>query len=103
MVLNLLVQNVAQFLSAPGVMSGGKNAVSSVKQSPNFFLLMLFTLLILLVKGLIVYLAYNMLMPKLIYSISKDKNLEEIEENFKPLSYIESVIFVILANTLFSG
>jgi hypothetical protein len=97
MVFNLLVQNVAGFMSG-----GAKNSVNGI-QKPNFFILMLITLALLLVKGFIVYLSYNLIMPKLIYSISKDRTLEDIEENFRSLSYLESVIFVILANTLFSA
>ena len=97
MVFGLLLQNASQMLS------GGAKNTSSGSRTPNFFVLILFTLVVLLVKGLIVYLAYNLIMPKLIYSVSKDKNLDEIEENFRQLTYMESVIFVILANTLFSG
>jgi hypothetical protein len=98
MVLNLLVQNIMSNISG-----GAKNFVNNSPKS-NLFTVMLITLILLLVKGFIVYLAYNLLMPKLIYSISNDKRtLEDIESNFIPLSYMESIIFVILANTLFSA
>ena len=97
MVLNLLVQNMISSMSG-----GGKNNINGY-QKPNVFVIMLITLLLLLIKGFIVYLAYNLMMPKLIYSVSKDRTLEDIEENFRPLSYMESIIFVILTNTLFSA
>ena len=97
MVLNLLVSNLITSMSG-----GSKNTLNGV-QKPNFFVLMLITLLFILIKGFIVYLAYNLIIPKLIFSVSKDRTLEDIEENFRPLSYLESIILVILANTLFSS
>jgi hypothetical protein len=96
MVLNLLAQNIVSSMSG-----GSKN--NNISNKPNFFTVMLITLLLILVKGFIVYLAYNLIMPKIIYSVSKDRTLEDIEDNFRPLSYFESVIFAILTNTLFSS
>jgi hypothetical protein len=41
-------------------------------------------------------------MPKLMFSVAgAGKTLEDIENNFRPLTYWESLILVILTNTLF--
>jgi hypothetical protein len=59
-------------------------------------------LISIFIKGLIVYLGYNLLMPKLMFSVAgAGKTLEDIENNFRPLNYWESVILLILTNTLF--
>ena len=83
----------------------GKNLDSnssmySTKQT-NVLIILLMTLIAILLKGLIVYLLYNFMAPKIIYSLSENKTLEIIESNFKPISFSESVLLVILTNTLF--
>jgi hypothetical protein len=104
------MQNVAELFTSNSLMSGGKasNKISmegiNSSSKQNFILISLFTyLIILLIKGFIVYLLYNLLMPKLIYSLSENKSLEMTEINFKPISFSESILLVIFTNTLFSS
>lgn len=108
----LLVQNIADLFSMSSIMQGGKmnnsmnngmnSAIYNGKQK-NILMIILMLLILLLVKGLIVYLLYNFMMPKIIYSLSENKSLEIIESNFKPISFTESVLLVILFNVLFSS
>jgi hypothetical protein len=106
MVFNLFVQNIAQLISTPGFMSGGKMNKSlnnlSYSQQPNAFVLFFISLLLLLLKGFIVYILYNNFLPKIIYSLSDKKSLEDVENNFKNLNYMESILLVIFTNTLFT-
>jgi len=60
----------------------------------NIFLL---ALTIFILKVFLVYYSYNHIAPKLISNF-QDKPVE----NFKPLSFLEAAIFVILANNLFT-
>lgn len=103
-VTTLLVKNIAELFSMSSLMQGGKmnNSMNNGKQK-NIFVIILILLILLLIKGLIVYLLYNFMTPKLIYSFSENKSLEIIESNFKPISFSESVLLVILFNVLFSS
>lgn len=99
---NLLIQNIAELFTMSSVMNGGKsNNVGYTNKQTNVFIILLMTLFFILIKGLIVYLLYNFMVPKIMYSLSEGKTLETIESNFKTLSFSESVLLVILANTLF--
>jgi cytochrome b subunit of formate dehydrogenase len=104
----LLVQNIADLFSMSSFMQGGKmnnsmNSSTYNSKQKNILMIILILLILLLIKGLIVYLLYNFMMPKLIYSFSENKSLEIIESNFKPISFTESVLLVILFNVLFSS
>jgi len=94
----LMIKTLAQYLTDNNKMSGGGLKYKGDTQIMIFML----ALISIFIKGLIVYLGYNLLMPKLMYSIAgSNKSLEDIENNFRPLNYWESVILVILTNTLF--
>lgn len=102
---NFLIQNIAELFATKNIISGGN--LSNASNMPNmhgksvtlwYFLCLLIAILL---KGLIVYLLYNFMVPKIIYSLSENKSLEIIESNFKTLTYSESVLLVILTNTLF--
>jgi hypothetical protein len=102
---SLLLKNITDLYTSSGIMKGGK-LNSSTPQTVNnggvFIMFFLGILVILLIKGLIVYIVYNYLVPKIIYSLSlTDKTLEKIESDFRPLTYSESLLLVILFNTLF--
>jgi len=104
----LLVQSIVDLFSMSSLMQGGKmnNSMNSSTynyKQKNILMIILMLLIFLLIKGLIVYLLYNFMMPKLIYSFSENKSLEIIESNFKPISFTESVLLVILFNVLFSS
>jgi hypothetical protein len=102
---SFLIQNMAELVTMSSSMNGGKmnnsnSSMYSTKQT-NVLIILLMTLIAILLKGLIVYLLYNFMAPKIIYSLSENKTLEIIESNFKPISFSESVLLVILTNTLF--
>jgi hypothetical protein len=103
MVLNLIFETIVNKLSSKSNnMYGGKiNQIQNNQTNNTFFITFLIIILLLLLKGYIVYLIYNTLMPKLIYFYS-DKSLEEIQNNFREISFGESIMLVILTNTLFS-
>ena len=96
----LMIKTLAQYLTGySNKMYGGGNIKNKGDTQIMIFMLALISIFI---KGLIVYLGYNLLMPKLMFSVAgPNKSLEDIENNFRPLNYWESVILVILTNTLF--
>jgi cytochrome b subunit of formate dehydrogenase len=110
MTTSFLIQNIAELYTMSSFMEGGKlnknntsidNGIYANKQK-NILISLLMILFVILLKGVIVYLLYNFMVPKIIYSLSENKSLEIIESNFKPISFSESVLLVILTNTLFS-
>jgi len=72
------------------ILSGGGKKGETI----NIFSLML---TIFILKVFLVYYSYNNIAPKLI-SNYQDKQVE----NFRPLTFFEAAIFVILANNLFT-
>ena len=104
MATNLLIQNIAELFTVSSIMQGGKynNINNYMNKQNNFFISILMILLLILIKGCIIFLLYNFLVPKLIYSLSENRSLEIIESNFKTLSFSESVLLVIFTNKLFS-
>ncbi len=83
----------------------GKNSMMSGGGASNpvgtFFYLLLFFLIILLLKSFVVKIAYNHVMPTLMYSVS-GKSYEETINNFNEISYVEALLLVILCSMLFS-
>lgn len=77
---------------------GGSNQSNSMG---TFFYLLLFFLIILLMRSLVVKIAYNQVMPTLIYSVS-GKSYEETMKDFNQISYVEALLLVILCSMLFS-
>jgi hypothetical protein len=96
----LMIKTLAQYLTGnTNKMYGGSPMKNKGDTQIMIFMLALISIFI---KGLIVYLGYNLLMPKLMFSVAgAGKTLENIENNFRPLNYWECVILVILTNTLF--
>lgn len=90
--------NLINKLLNSGIKGGGKGDSTFLK----FIIMFLSILIIFLLKGLIVYMAYNYIMPKLILSLSQDPNKseEKIRANFRILTFSESVVLVILMLTL---
>jgi len=103
-----LLQNITELFSNSSLMNGGSNNLNKTlkvnvsNNQRNLLIYFIFIVFMLLLKGFIVYLSYNFIVPKIMYSVSKNDNLENIELNFKPISYSESLLLVILTNTLFS-
>lgn len=52
----------------------------------------------LLVRAVLVNMGYNLLMPKLLTSLSENPN--KVMANYRPLSYSDSLILVILVSSL---
>ena len=107
---SLLIQNISELYTMSSQMNGGKINKNNLQydnfnytnKQKNLLLSLLMILFALLLKGFIVYLLYNFLVPKIKYSLSENKSLEEIESKFKEISFSDSVLLVILANTLFT-
>ena len=105
-----LIQNIAELYTMSSFMEGGKlnknnryiDNINYTNKQQNILISLIMILIAILLKGVIVYLLYNFIVPKIIYSLSENKSLEIIESNFKPISFSESVLLVILTNTLFS-
>ena len=87
------------FKGKNSIMVGGGNQGSPVA---TFFYLLLFFLIILLLRSYIVKIAYNHVMPTLIYSVS-GKSYEETIKDFNEISYVEALLLVILCSMLFSS
>lgn len=83
----------------------GKNSImvgGGASPVATFFYLLLFFLIILLLRSYIVKVAYNHVMPTLIYSVKGDKSYEETIKGFNEISYVEALLLVILCTMLFS-
>ena len=78
-----------EYIMIGGFVKGKKMKIDSLQ----FFLVIL---VVFLIKAWLVQWSYNWIMPKLIYNIN-GKN-----SDFRKLSYMESIIVVILFNNLFN-
>jgi len=65
--------------------------------SKSSFEVLVLLFLVLLIKSTLIYYTYNTIAPKLISNI-QDKPVQ----SFRPLSFSESIMFMILANNLFT-
>jgi hypothetical protein len=109
MVASFLIQNISELFSMSSMMQGGKSNKNSFQSSQisnkqtSIVVAFIMILIAILLKGMIVYLLYNYLVPKIKHSLSsKNETLETIEDKFKPLTFTESVLLVIFTNTLFT-
>lgn len=86
------------FKGKSSIMVGG-----GVQSNPigTFFYLLLFFLIILLLRSFVVKIAYNHVMPTLMYSVA-GKSYDEVVNNFNEISYVEALLLVILCSMLFS-
>jgi hypothetical protein len=92
--------------SSRGMVGGGSTPMGIPGMGPgmSFLMVMLVVLIVLLLKALIVYLAFNHVVPSLIYSLDvkqENKSLEEIKSKFRRITFVEALLLVILMNTLF--
>ena len=98
MATEFLIQNIAELFTVLYSMSGGGsyNNYPKISIKDSALAIFIIFLILILLKGLIVYYTYNYMMPILIKSFSDDNK-------FTSLSYYESLILVILTSTLFSS
>lgn len=82
------------------LMSGGMMPKSFGKDTSTTFLgLMLLALVILLIKGILVMLTYNIMAPKLMLNYNEQYDIR----TFRRMNLIEAILMVILFNNLFSS
>ena len=75
-----LLQNLSDLISLSSTKNGGSmNNIYNNKQN-NFLFMLIGFMILILIKGLIVYYSYNFVVPKVIYSLSENKTLETIDE-----------------------
>ncbi len=70
----------------------------------SFLMVILVVLIVLLIKAFLVYVCFNNVVPAVIYSLDVKReggSLEEIKAKFRKITYLESLLLVILTNTLF--
>jgi hypothetical protein len=91
---------ISLFKSNNGIITGGGTG----NKIGTFFYLLLIFFILLLVKSYIVQLAYNHVIPSIIYSLDIKQNMkyEDIKNNFKHITYVEAILLVILFNMLFT-
>ncbi len=102
---SLVVENFVNSLSSNSVKMGGAKGALNSPATPSVFMLLLIVLIIILIKAFIVYLGYNFIVPKLMFSLSQEegKSLEKIQSKFRPITFIEAIILSIFTSTLFSS
>ncbi len=96
-----LSQMVVSFLTR----TGSSNMYGGGKGFTAFVYLFFVFLLLLLVKAYIVKIAYNHVMPSLMYSldVKSGASYEELQtKHFRPIVYVEAILVVILFNMLFT-
>jgi uncharacterized membrane protein YjgN (DUF898 family) len=76
---------------------GVVSPVSSKISGYNMLVVFIAALLIILIKGLIVYLAWNAVIPSIINSVKQNP---EKEVKFRPITYTEALLFTILVLSL---
>ena len=82
------------------VLKGGakKKAVTPTPFMNNLLFVFVVSILDLLFRGLIVTIGYNIIVPKIIESTSR--NPQEILANFRPISFWDSIVIIITLSTL---
>ena len=81
------------------VLKGGvKKSVSKTPFMNNLLFVFVVSILDLLFRGLIITIGYNIIVPKLIASTSK--NPQEVLANFRPISFWDSIVIIITLSTL---
>jgi hypothetical protein len=102
MVLSMDYAGLLTSLLSKNTKYGGVAPGSPKVTGNTMFAVFIGALLIILIKGLIVYLAWNSVMPYIIYSLTPDpkKSRSEIINNFKPITYTQALLFTILVLSL---
>ena len=77
---------------------GAKNKMPKMTMGKSFLFILIGSILDLLFRALIVTYGYNMVVPKLIQTTTS--NPEKILQNFRPLTFWDSIIIIITLSTL---
>ena len=91
-----MVLNVLSNYGMKLIQQGGAKAVKAPGVGGNFLMLFTAALIALLFRGLLVYLTYNSIAPKLAENVGGDPG------KFRPLSVMEALLMVILIQNLFN-
>jgi len=78
-------------------MIGGGSKIQKMLAGQNFIRIMMFSILLILIQTYIVQLTYNMIWPKIVTNSGGD------DRQFRPLTYYESLLIVLLFSFLFKG
>lgn len=99
---SLLAENfVNSVMPSSNIMKGGVRGMEG-SSTGRFFALLVVFLIIILIKSYIVYLGYNYIMPRIIFSLNQEKasSPQEVMSRFRPITFTEAIILTIFANTL---
>jgi hypothetical protein len=78
------------------IMVGGGLLSTKSQLRPDFWTMFLFTLLIIFIKGFIVMITYNYIMPKMMNNIQTNYNYSKFEK----ITIWESIILMLLISNL---
>tara|TARA_B100000963_G_C22537776_1_gene630661 strand:- start:285 stop:554 length:270 start_codon:yes stop_codon:yes gene_type:complete len=80
------------------ILIGGGVVSKSLGDNENMLQLFMLSLFILLIKGLLVMVTYNWMMPKIIYNANPNYNYKK----FRSINFLEAILLVILFTNLFN-
>lgn len=78
------------------VMIGGGLLSNKVQSTPDFWTVMLFTIIIILIKGLIVMITYNYIMPKMMNNLQNNYQYSKFEK----ITIWEAILLILLISNL---
>lgn len=80
------------------ILIGGGVVSKNIGENENMLQLFGLSLFILLIKGLLVMVTYNWMMPKIIYNANPNYDYRK----FRNINFIEAILLVILFTNLFN-
>ena len=78
------------------VMIGGGLLSNKVQSAPDFWTVMLFTIIVILIKGLIVMITYNYIMPKMMNNLQNNYQYSKFEK----ITIWEAILLILLISNL---
>ena len=80
------------------ILIGGGVVSKNIGENENMLQLFGLSLFILLIKGLLVMVTYNWMMPKIIYNVNPNYDYRK----FRNINFLEAILLVILFTNLFN-
>ena len=80
------------------ILIGGGVVSKSLGDNENMLQLFMLSLFILLIKGLLVMVTYNWMMPKITYNANPNYDYKK----FRRINFLEAILLVILFTNLFN-